>query len=191
MKSPNTDLLSVHEETMARDDDCGDDHVVNKARKYDRSSVQRRLSIRCADRLLDWIIFPLLLFVQFGTTMYFQQNFGALELQWVPTMGLISVFCITSIKYRNVFRVHPIQSMTILLLPEVFTNIVLATVLFANELLTAYYTLVALTAALLIAAAIGHIQRVEYERSMTELKLGDYKLLHPQENDHSEDEWVC
>lgn len=171
----------------------GEDRVVSKGRTRDRSSA-RRLCFRskCADIILDWIIFPLLLFIQFGQTIYCQQKFGVHRLGWVPTMGLISLFCLTSVKYRDVFRAHPIQSITLLLLPEIFTNIVLATVLFATDLVTAYNTLFALTAVLLVAAVIGHVQIAEYERStMTRANASDYTLLHPEENDSNDDEWEC
>ncbi len=173
--------------------ECDKDRVVRKARKGDRSSA-RRLCFRskCVDKVLDWIVFPLLLFIQFGQTMYCQQRFGVLRLEWIPTMGLITSFCLASVKYREVFRAHPIRSTTLLLLPEIFTNIVLATVLVATDLMTAINTLFALTAVLLVAAVIGHVQISEYERStLTMANASDYTLLNPEENDSSDDEWDC
>ena len=106
-------------------------------------------------------------------------------------MGMISVFCIASIKYRTVFREHPVQSVTLLLLPEIFTNIVLATVMLADDLLTAFNTLAALTSVVIVAAAIGHIQVVKYERSISAPNASDYRLLHQEENEYSGDELIC
>lgn len=175
------------------DNGSGNDRVVSNARNGDGSSA-RRLCFRskCADIILDWIVFPLLLFIQFGQTMYCQQKFGVPRLRWMPTMGLITLFCLSSVKYRRVFRAHPIQSIALLLLPEIFTNIILATVLVATDLVTAYYILFALTAVLLVAAVIGHVQIAEYQRTtLTMANASDYKLLHPEENDSSDDEWEC
>jgi hypothetical protein len=178
-------LPSIYEETMDRDDDCRDGDL----HKTDKS--MRLLTIKSADAILDWIVFPLLLFVQFGTAMYCQQQLGVLNLRWTPAMGIISVFCVASVKYRKVFRSHPVQSITLLLLPEVFTNIVLATVMVADDLLTAMYTLTALTAVILVAALIGLIQVVKYERSVAAPKASDYKLLHQEENEDSDADWIC
>eukprot|EP00533_Pseudo-nitzschia_delicatissima_P007490 CAMPEP_0116103692 /NCGR_PEP_ID=MMETSP0327-20121206/14022_1 /TAXON_ID=44447 /ORGANISM="Pseudo-nitzschia delicatissima, Strain B596" /LENGTH=178 /DNA_ID=CAMNT_0003595823 /DNA_START=57 /DNA_END=593 /DNA_ORIENTATION=+ len=178
---------------MAREEDCGDDLVVSqKTHNDDGSSVrQRLLSGRCIDALLDWIVFPLLLFIQFGTTMYCQQEGGTLNIRWMPAMGLIAIFCLASVIYRNVFRVHPIQSITLLILPEVFTNITLVTVMFVSDLMTAANTLTVLTLILLVLGAIGNIQLAHYERSVTAPKASGYKLLHPEENEDSGEEWIC
>ena len=94
MKSTERELFSIKEETMAREEDCGDDRVVSqKTHNDDGSSVRQRLqSGTCVDALLDWIVFPLLLFIQFGTTMYCQQELGTLNVRWIRSMGLIAIF---------------------------------------------------------------------------------------------------
>jgi hypothetical protein len=165
--------------------DCRDGDV-QKMRKS-----MRLLTFKSADAILDWIVFPLLLFIQFGSSMFFQQQLGVLNLRWAPAMGIISLFCVASVKYRNIFRSHPVQSIILLLLPEVFTNIVLATVMFADDLLTAMHTLTALTAVILFACLIGHVQVVRYERLVAATKASGYKLLHQEENEEGEGEWVC
>ncbi len=187
MKETKRKLFSIHEEIMDRDNDCGDDHHVFD--EDEGSSV--RQSTTCADFLLDWIIFPLLLFMQFGTTMYCQHQLGTLELQLIPTFGWVSLFCVSSVKYRVVFREHPIQSITLLLLPEVFTNIILAMVMFMSDLEIALETLIVLTVVLLIAAFVGEVQLTKYKRSATLPKASDYHLLHAEENDDVVDEYVC
>lgn len=178
-------LPSIYEGTMDHDGDCRDGDV----QKMHKS--MQLLTLKSADAILDWIVFPLLLFIQFGSAMYFQQQLGVLNLRWAPAMGIISLFCVASVKYRNVFRSHPAQSIVLLLLPEAFTNIVLATIMFADDLLTAMYTLTALTAVILVAALIGHVQVVRYERSVAITKASDYKLLHQEENVEREREWIC
>lgn len=189
MTSTKSGLFSIKEETMASNEDGRDNGVVSQD---DESSVrQRLLSGTCVDALLDWIVFPLLLFIQFGTTMYCQQELGTLNLRWMPAMGLIAIFCLVSVIYRNVFREHPFQSITLLILPEVFTNVVLATVMFASDLITAANTLVVLTLVLLVLGAIGNLQLARYERSVTAPKASGYKLLHGEENELGGDEWIC
>ena len=177
---------------MASNVDDGTDDV-QKIHKNNRSSVGRRITVKCADAILDWFVFPLLLFIQFGTTMSCQQQQGRLTVQWTLAMGVVSIFCLAAVGYRKVFRVHPAQSMTLLLLPEIFTNIVLATVMFADDLLNALYILIALTAVVFVAAAIGHVQIARYNRSIAVAvpKASDYRRLHQEEHDDSDDEWAC
>lgn len=106
-------------------------------------------------------------------------------------MGNVFLFCVTSVKYRKIFRVHPVQSITLLLMPEIFTNMVLSTILFTYDLLFAFRMLNVLTAIILVASAIGHLQVVKYERLEAVPKAGDYKLLKDEGNGDSDDEWVC
>jgi len=182
-------LQTIQEVMMERDDDY-DDYDVCKGDKK-KGSVRRILSVKCADVILDWIIFPLLLFVQFGSTMYYQQSMGMRKLPWAPTMGVISVFCIASVKFRNLFRTHPVQSIALLLLPEVFTNVVLAIVMVSNDLSIAFHTLIALTVVIVVTTLVGHCQMKKYKRAVVVPMESEYKLLPEEEDEGSDDEWVC
>lgn len=130
------------------------------------------LSVQLADAIMDWFIFPALLFVQFGTTMYtqVQRNMddvhdASLPIGWIQTMATVTLFCLVAIAYRTIYRIHPIQSLWLLLLPEVFTNTVLATVMFA-PLSTAYEVLVVLTAVMMILVWVGYVQVVQHRRQV-------------------------
>mmetsp|Transcript_48145 Transcript_48145/g.52085 ORF Transcript_48145/g.52085 Transcript_48145/m.52085 type:complete len:131 (+) Transcript_48145:241-633(+) len=123
-----------------------------------------------------------------------QQQQGRLAVQWESTMCSICIFCIAAVGYRKIFRIHPIQSIILLLLPEIFTNIVLATVMFIN-ILNALYILIALTVVIFVIATIGFIQIQQYKRLLlTPQQANDYRCLHKherEEEEHSDDEWVC
>ena len=205
MYSRTTNLQSVYEEQTM--DHNNDNHIDNDAdvekmtsynNKNDRS-VGRRISVKCADAVLDWFVFPFLLFIQFGTTMYCQQQQDILTVQWEFAMCTISTFCIAAVGYRKIFRIHPIHSITLLLLPEIFTNIVLATVMFTN-IVNALYILIVLTFIIFIVATIGYIQVQQYKRLLlvpsSPSHASDYKCLHQEEHEEeedidSDDEWVC
>ena len=206
MYSRTTNLQSVYEEQTIMDHN--DNHIDNDAddvekmtsyNKNDRS-VGRRISVKCADAVLDWFVFPFLLFIQFGTTMYCQQQQDILTVQWEFAMCTISTFCIAAVGYRKIFRIHPIHSITLLLLPEIFTNIVLATVMFTN-IVNALYILIVLTFIIFIVATIGYIQVQQYKRLLlvpsSPSHASDYKCLHQEEHEEeeedidSDDEWVC
>ena len=207
MYSRTTNLQSVYEEqTMDQHNDNhidNDADVVEKMTSYNNKndrSVGRRISVKCADAVLDWFVFPFLLFIQFGTTMYCQQQQDIMTVQWEFAMCTISIFCIAAVGYRKIFRIHPIHSITLLLLPEIFTNIVLATVMFTN-IVTALYILIVLTFIIFIVATIGYIQVQQYKRlllvpSSSPAHASDYKCLHQEEHEEEEDidtddEWVC
>lgn len=205
MYSRTTNLQSVYEEqTMDHNNDnhIDNDADVEKMTSYNKNdrSVGRRISVKCADAVLDWFVFPFLLFIQFGTTMYCQQQQDILTVQWEFSMCTISTFCIAAVGYRKIFRIHPVQSITLLLLPEIFTNIVLATVMFTN-ILNALYILIVLTFIIFIVATIGYIQVQQYKRLLlvpsSPSLASDYKCLHQEEHEEeeedidSDDEWVC
>lgn len=183
--NPRTKKLhSIYEETMNRNDDGNATATSRRATR----TTNRLPTFSCADAILDWIVFPLLLFVQFGTTMYCQQQLGILKLPWMPMMGIISVFCLSTIEYRKIYRGHPSQSITLLLLPEIFTNIVLASVMIVSPLYISVCILAVLTVVILFATTIGHFQVGRHERSV---KDEGYKLLDEEFNEDSDDEWVC
>mmetsp|Transcript_4707 Transcript_4707/g.11446 ORF Transcript_4707/g.11446 Transcript_4707/m.11446 type:complete len:204 (-) Transcript_4707:2177-2788(-) len=196
------EVPSVHEAIAMNTDSGNGDDDVNNMFKKPKSSVGRRLvTVKFADAMLDWVIFPLLLFVQFGTSMYCQQYQGTLHIQWFPTLTAITIFCIASVGYRKIFRAHPVQSIAALLIPELFTNIILATVMLADDLSTAVYTLIALTVVILVVAIIGQLQISQYRRFMPAPTANAYERLYDgnddddgddgDDDDNGADEYLC
>eukprot|EP00536_Pseudo-nitzschia_multiseries_P012332 jgi/Psemu1/31734/gm1.31734_g len=187
------DTRSVHEALIMNIHSGNDDDHAHNMYKKPKTLVRRRLvTVKCADVMLDWVVFPLLLFVQFGTSMYCQQHQGRLNIPWVPTMTTIAIFCIASVEYRKVFRIHPIQSMAALLIPELFTNTILATVMLADDLSIALYSLILLTVVIVVIAMIGRFQLSRYRVSAPVPTANDYKLLDRDEDDEDYgDEYVC
>lgn len=171
-----------------------DNDVIKKApTKSDNRGI---LSTKAADALLDWVVFPLLLFIQFGATMYCEFKAGIpLPLDWKLVHSTILVFCIVAGLYRQVLREWS-ESIILLLLPEIFTNILLATVMF-GDLLLAYRFLITSTIVMMVVGTAYSL-----EPSCTSLKIGpeldvdDYQRLVDEEmgdevDEGSEEEWVC
>jgi hypothetical protein len=169
------------------------------------------LSVKMADAILDWFIFPALLYIQFGVTIYCQHqrqldNKTApppSDLAWVfPIFVTITAFCVVAIGYRKVYRHHTtISSLALLLLPEVFTNVVLCAVMVV-DVTAAFGVLLALTALLAAMAAVGFCRQRRSCRSHPPMSdPTDYKrLIHPEDwdgmeavepDDGDDDEWLC
>ena len=179
---PSSRTLAPASEDIARD---LQEPLVTKEKKEPR--VGRNLSVKFADAVLDWVIFPALLFIQFGATMYCQKKQGTLNMSWEIVLSCVAIFCLVSIMYRKIYRVHPIQSMVLLLLPEVFTNGILATVMFTS-LENSFQVMLGLTAVLGMLSGIGSIQIATFNRQTA---AGDYERVRREEDDDSDDEWVC
>ena len=146
------------------------------------------LSTRMADACLDWVVFPALLFVQFGATMYCQSQQGILRLNWINVLATVAIFCIVAGIYRQVLRRHPLDSLLLLLLPEIFTNILLALVMFGN-LESAFQVLFILTLVLIAGGAVGAVHSVLLHRNNVP---EDYRPLNDNEDCcDSDDEWLC
>lgn len=149
------------------------------------------LSKRCADCCLDWVVFPALLFVQFGATIYCQVKEGVPQtLDWRVVHFSIFLFCLVAGLYRRVLRRQSwdSKSLVLLLLPEIFTNILLATVMFSS-LETAFETLVVFT---LLLTVLGLFAAATASTSEGEVaSLEDYQLLLEKEEDDDEEEWLC
>ena len=170
-----------------------DDNVIEKTHKTSTTRrVGRNISVKFADAVLDWFIFPALLFIQFGATMYYQQQTQTTDMPWKYVMTGVAIFCVIAIVYRKIYRSHPIQSLTILLLPEVFTNVILATVMF-QDFNTAFLVLIVFTVVLAVLGGVGCIQITHYGRQEEKAAAsGDYQRLHQEEDDvDSDEEWVC
>jgi hypothetical protein len=145
----------------------------------------RRLSAGFADFCLDWVIFPALLFIQFGTTMYCQMEEGTLNMDWKIVHVTIFLFCLVGGVYRQLLRRHPWESLALLLLPELFTNIVLLIVIFGS-VEEAFNYLVGFTGVLSLLGLISAGHALIYD---TQVESSDYQLLH--ESEDNEDEWIC
>jgi FlaA1/EpsC-like NDP-sugar epimerase len=146
------------------------------------------LSSRTADACLDWVIFPVLLFIQFAATMYCQMRQGVFDLDWKVVHAVVLLFCVVAGFYRQVLRRHPYESLVLLLLPEIFTNILLAMVMFGS-LLAAYEALIVLTLLLFLIGSIAAIQMALQDR---EIAPEDYKRLREDDDEEtSDEEWVC
>ena len=157
-----------------------------------KTSKRRRnngiLSTRMADACLDWVVFPALLFVQFGATMYCQSQQGILRLNWIKVLATVAIFCIVAGIYRQVLRRHPMDYLLLLLLPEIFTNILLALVMFGT-LERAFQVLFILTLVLSAGGAAATVHSVLLHRNNAP---EDYRPLNDSEEcSESEDEWIC
>ncbi|KAL3938355.1 MAG: hypothetical protein SGBAC_006721 [Bacillariaceae sp.] len=149
--------------------------------------VGRNLSAKVADFCLDWVVFPALLFIQFGASMYKQMHDSTLTMDWRVVHVMIFLFCLVAGVYRQVLRRHPWDSMVLLLLPEIFTNILLGIAIF-GKLEEAFTYLVSLTAVLSVLGLVAAGQILYLERPV-EFSSSEYKLL--KEADDEEEEWIC
>jgi FlaA1/EpsC-like NDP-sugar epimerase len=140
-------------------------------------------STTAADACLDWVVFPTLLFIQFGATMHCQMKEGVLDMDWKTVHSTIFLFCIVAGVYRQILRRYS-ESIVLLLLPEIFTNILLALIMF-GEMKTAYLVLVFLTLILFsIGAILANCGR-EDERPT------DYQRLQGEEEEDTDEAWIC
>lgn len=173
-------LPTIHESNGADSEPM----IIAKRRRY-----YGILSTRTADACLDWVIFPALLFVQFGATMYCQSQQGVLRLNWVSVLATVGIFCVVAGIYRRVLRQHPMDSLPLLLLPEIFTNVLLAMVMFGN-LESAFEALVVLVFVLLLVGGTAAVHAVILAKNSIP---GDYRPLHDDDEDccESEEEWIC
>ncbi|CAJ1963996.1 unnamed protein product [Cylindrotheca closterium] len=165
-----------------------------KEMKIDTENVdapgRRNLSAKVADFCLDWVVFPALLFIQFGVTMYKQMNESTLKMDWRVVQVMVFLFCLVAGVYRQVLRRHPWDSMVLLLLPELFTNILLGIAIF-GKLEEAFTYLVTFTAALSLLGLVAAGQVLYWEqRRPVKLSSSDYQLLKEDQQDE-EDEWIC
>jgi hypothetical protein len=158
--------------------------------KYSRHKRHyKMLSTKTADACLDWVIFPALLLIQFGATMYCQAQQGILTLDWTKVLPCLMLFCLVAGVYRQVLRRHPSESLFFLLLPELFTNGLLAMVMFGN-LERTFEALILLTFVLLL---VGGFASWHASILLQKYEPHDYQQLvgSEEEGDESEDEWIC
>mmetsp|Transcript_17187 Transcript_17187/g.27874 ORF Transcript_17187/g.27874 Transcript_17187/m.27874 type:complete len:148 (-) Transcript_17187:435-878(-) len=115
----------------------------------------------------DWFIRPILLFVQFGAKLYSQRQKGLLTMDSKMVFLGVALFCLSSISYRRFFC-KTFQVLVLTFVPEVFTNIVLATVIFVR-LEIAFDTMNVLTEVMAILSGVGSIQTYRRNRKSNHL----------------------
>ena len=221
MTSKSTQTLPVVVKNEATKDGCGKSlkkpkkNVIKKKVTKSNNSNKKVgfLSTKVADACLDWVIFPALLFIQFGATMHWsstEQHTGTEQqlpngivivvnddcessLNWMVVHSTIFLFCLIAGIYRQILR-QKSDSIVFLLLPEVFTNILLALVMILPTITFAYYVLVVLS---VVLATIGCIFEyfVDVEQRQ-EVVTSDYQRLNDEDDDEDGDdcvvdEWVC
>ena len=179
----------------------------------------RLLTTKTADACLDWVIFPSLLFVQFGATLYcetYQEEDHQLYSNAVCMLS-VALFCAVAGIFRQIVRRHPsLESVVVLLLPEVMTNLLLAWVMIGslNEAMTLLYWSTGLLV-LVGGIAYAHARILRHrglgdnnkrqlvnpnhyqllvDKKMTAFEDGDdFEEDEDDENDDdvSDEEWVC
>lgn len=162
----------------------------------------RFLSTQMADACLDWVVFPSLLFVQFGATLYCQHNQDqdqeeqqqeeALAVPLPSTLACmlhIALFCVVAGIYRQVIRRHPTESLPVLLLPEFMTNLLLAWVMIGS-LDQALVLLRWSTGLLLVIGGVTHVHsRILNHRQSTGVSMdAHYHLLVDKKTTGQDDE---
>ena len=178
----------------------------------------RILTTKTADACLDWVIFPSLLFVQFGATLYCEEEYQQDDQQLyniVLCMSSVALFCAVAGIFRQIVRRHPtLESVVVLLLPEVMTNFLLAWVMIGplNQALTLLYWA---TGGLVLVGGItfaharflyrrgppddlkkslvnpSHYQLLMDKKMMTFEDEEDIEENSNDDDDGSDDEWVC
>lgn len=106
-------------------------------------------------------------------------------MDWKIVHVTIFLFCLVGGVYRQLLRRHPWESLALLLLPELFTNIVLLVVIFGS-VEEAFKYLVGFTGVLSLLGLISAGHALIYD---TQVESSDYQLLH--ESEDNEDEWIC
>jgi FlaA1/EpsC-like NDP-sugar epimerase len=148
-------------------------------------TLDRGFQRQVVDFVLDWVIFPAVLYAQFDSAMHSQANEGTLNLDGTAVCIAVFLFSFAAGIYRQVLRSHPKKSLAFLLLPEIFITILLIMVVFGS-IDDAYESLVAFTS---VISAVGGL----FAAGQTILMLGrkeesaDYQLLE-EVQDSEEDE---
>ena len=171
-------MMSFNSQKASETEGQHDEIIKSSERNVSRNAI----SLKTADACLDWVIFPALLFIQFGATIFCQMKEGNATLDWKLVHSTILLFCIVAGLYRQILRQNS-DSIAMLLLPEIFTNILLAMVMLVDTAL-AYATLVTLTAILIVVGSSFLFMVERHEQS------GDYHQLC-DEDDENEEEWIC
>ena len=180
------------------------ENKTKKSSNTNNNSTGSIFSSKFADACLDWVVFPALLFIQFGATMHWntnnsqqqqQQNEETLvSLDWKIIHSTILLFCLIAGIYRQILRSKSASencSIVFLLLPEIFTNILLALVMILPTITIAYYALVVLSITL---AVVGCIFEYFVDDKDDDVEVtGDYQRLRDDEEDDDTviEDWVC
>ena len=103
---------------------------------------------------------------------------------------MVTIFCFVAGLYRKVLRQHPTESLMLILLPEIFTNILLAVVMFSS-LKVAYDALLIATAFLIMIGSVAMIQNFHFQQNDGDAHV--YQALgdHEDNSESSSGEWMC
>lgn len=166
-----------------------DENMKTEGKSMTQTRRRRILSTKAADACLDWVIFPALLFIQFGATMYCHAQQGVLNLNWIVVLTAVFCFCVVAGIYRKILRSHYSESLLLLLLPEIATNMLLALVMTA-DLTIAFEVLIAFTIVLILIGGASHLDAIRHQRMATPQ---DYQRVPELEegSPDSDDEWIC
>ena len=116
---------------------------------------------------------------------------GILDLNWVYVIGTVFVFCVVAGVYRQILRNHPSESLPLLLVPEIATNILLALVMMA-ELKIAFEALIIMTVVLVLLGTMAQIHILHLQRVSVTVEQDYQPLPGPEEEGpDSDDEWIC
>lgn len=152
------------------------------------------LSTKAADACLDWFIFPALLLIQFGATMYCHARQGNLDMNWMVVITVVLLFCLVAGIYRQILRQHPWESLVVLLLPELATNVLLALVMM-TDLQIAFDVLCVMTAILMLVGAMAQFHMMRLNQLSTpqdyHLLLNDGSSSMEEDLQDIEDDWFC
>jgi hypothetical protein len=142
----------------------------------------------CYNFLIIWVLFPLLLFVQFGVALNVPQDYERSSLpgnllSWSTVTANITLFCMISWLYRNACIDTKIKttSYIVMFLPELILNTVLIVVTL-NKTPLAFYTLLLGTELLNVLAIIGTVRylycsQVEDKDQEKEVSKDDYIMM--------------
>jgi FlaA1/EpsC-like NDP-sugar epimerase len=164
--------------------------IKNTTIKYPKQTKEKNRcpSVRIVNFCLDWVIFPTLLFVQFGATMYTESLSHALDVNWRLVHICIFLFCFVAGVYRQVIRRYSSDSLFLILLPEFFTIFLLCSVIFGS-LENAFYSLVVSTGMLSVRGILCACQLLRMEEEPVQAE--DYNLLLSSDSGEDGDEEEC
>ena len=111
-----------------QDIDCDD------LKKTKERRIGQKLSVKCANLVIDRFVFPCLLLIHFGVNMYCLHQLRRVVLRMHSSVVLagITAFCIEAVAYRLIFLMRPFQSLFLILIPDLFIYSVLAAAVYTS-----------------------------------------------------------
>lgn len=89
-------------------------------------------TVTCRDTTILLLLFPLLLMAQFGLIFSNPMLDSSLGVSWSTVNYVIVLFAITSWLYRHTLADLKVSNLLLLVMPEIFLNVVLGLVLWGN-----------------------------------------------------------